>query len=56
MKFYDVKTRKSVEAEVTEKKEYTNNGQTRYVVRGKTEDGRPLTKFVSKVDYDKLAL
>ncbi len=52
MKFYDVKTRQMVEAEVTEKKEYTNKGRVRYAVRGKTTDGRPLTKFVSKSDYD----
>ncbi len=52
MKFYDVKTRQMVEAEVTEKKEYTNKGRVRYAVRGKTSDGRPLTKFVSKSDYD----
>lgn len=52
-KFYDVKTRKMVEAEVTEKKEYKNRGQVRYALRGKTDDGRSLTKFVSKADYDK---
>lgn len=55
MKFYDVKTRTTVEAEVTEKKEYKNRGQVRYAVRGVTSDGRPLTKFVSKADYDKVA-
>ncbi len=56
MTFYDVKTRQKVEAEVTEKKEYTSRGQTRYAVRGKTSDGRPLTKFVSKDAYDNLDL
>ncbi len=55
MKFYDVKTRMAVDAEVTERKEYTVKGKTRYAVRGKTADGRPLTKFVSKADYDKAA-
>ncbi|MFC1626772.1 hypothetical protein ACFL1P_01050 [Patescibacteria group bacterium] len=56
MTFYDVKTRQKVEAEVTERKEYTSRGQTRYAVRGKTSDGRPLTKFVSKADYDSVQL
>lgn len=50
--FYDVKLRKKVDAEVTERKEYSVNGQTRYALRGKTSDGRMLTKFVSKADYD----
>jgi hypothetical protein len=50
--FYDVKTRQKVDAEVVEKKEYQVNGQTRYALRGKTSDGRMLTKFVSKADYD----
>jgi len=56
MKFYDVKTRQSVETEVTEKKEYESRGQVRYAVRGKTSDGRFLTRFISKVDYDKLTV
>jgi len=50
--FYDVKLRRKVDAEVTERKEYNVNGQTRYALRGKTSDGRMLTKFVSKADYD----
>ncbi|HRN96207.1 MAG TPA: hypothetical protein PLD54_02050 [Candidatus Levybacteria bacterium] len=52
MMFYDVKTRQKVESEVTEKTTYSVNGQTRYAVKGKTSDGRNLTKFVSKADYD----
>ena len=52
-KFYDVKNRKAVEAEVTQKKTYNVRGTTRYALRGKTSDGRPLTKFVSKTDFDK---
>jgi hypothetical protein len=55
-KFYDVKLRQSVEAEVVEKKTYTAKGQTRYAVRGKTSDGRPLTKFVSKADFDSMSI
>lgn len=50
--FYDVKLRKKVTAEVTEKKEYKSSGGTRYALRAKTSDGRNLTKFVSKSDYD----
>ncbi len=38
---------------VTDKKEYTVKGSTRYALKGKTADGRNLTKFVSKTDYDK---
>ncbi|HVZ58947.1 MAG TPA: hypothetical protein VG935_04320 [Patescibacteria group bacterium] len=50
--FYDVKTRQSVEADVTDKKEYQTNGTTRYALKGRTSDGRNLTKFVSKSDFD----
>lgn len=56
MKFYDVKTRQNVETEVTEKKEYQSRGQVRYAVRGKTSDGRALTRFVSKDVYDSLTV
>jgi hypothetical protein len=52
--FYDVKQRKMVETEVVEKKEYRVNGGTRHAFRGKTTDGRSLTKFVSKADYDNM--
>jgi hypothetical protein len=52
MTFYDVKMKKKVDAEVTEKKEYQVNGQTRYALKAKTADGRPLTRFASKADYD----
>jgi len=48
--FYDVKLRKKVQAEVTEKKKYAND---RYAFRGKTADGRNLTKFVKKADWEK---
>ena len=48
--FYDVKLRQKVEAEVTEKVAYPNG---RYALRAKTSDGRNLTKFVKKADYDK---
>lgn len=52
MKFYDVKTRQNVEAEVTERKEYQVKGQTKYALRAKTDDGRMLTRFVKKEVYD----
>ena len=50
--FFDVKTRKKVEAEVTEKVKYGKAGRERYAFRGKTSDGRNLTKFVKKSDWD----
>ena len=57
VEFYDVKTKAKVKVddkEVTKTTFTTNNGQTRYGLRGKTKDGRNLTKFVSKADWDKL--
>jgi hypothetical protein len=57
VEFYDVKTKSKVKVEdkdVTKTTFTTNNGQTRYGLRGKTKDGRNLTKFVSKADWDKL--
>lgn len=54
--FYDVKTRQKVEADVTEKTSYQVNGVTRYAIKGKTLDGRNLTKFVSKADYDSISV
>jgi hypothetical protein len=53
--FYDVKTRKKVNIDdknVLKTTFNTKNGQTRYGIRGKTSDGRMLTKFVSKSDWD----
>ena len=52
--FYDVKLRKKVDAEVTEKVEYGKEGNKRYAIRGKTDDNRNLTKFVGKADWDKI--
>jgi hypothetical protein len=57
IEFYDVKLRKKVslaESEVKKVTFTTNKGQTRYGLRGKTSDGRNLTKFISKADWDKL--
>jgi hypothetical protein len=55
--FYDVKTKSKVS--VDEKNIYkttftSETGQVRYGLRGVTADGRPLTKFVSKADWDAL--
>ena len=51
-KFYDVKKRANVEATVTEKVTYGNKGRARYAFRAKTSDGRNLTRFVSKKEWD----
>ncbi len=51
--FYDVKTRKKIKADVTEKVTYGKGGRKRYALRAKTSDGRNLTKFVSKDAWDK---
>ncbi len=50
--FYDVKLRKKVEVDVTEKVVYGEPGKERYALKAKTDDGRNLTKFVSKANYD----
>jgi hypothetical protein len=55
VEFYDVKTRKKVKIDdknVMKTTFKTKNGQERYGLRGKTDDGRMLTKFVSKGDWD----
>lgn len=57
MDFYDVKTRKKVNVadDKIKKVKYTQkNGQVRYAFRGYTSDGRKLTKFCSKADWDKM--
>ena len=56
VEFYDVKTRKKVKVDdgkVVKTKFTTKNGQVRYGLRGKTDDGRNLTKFVSQADWEK---
>jgi len=57
IEFYDVKTRKKVSLGDNQVKKVTyqpkGSGGPRYAVRGEHE-GRKLTKFVSKADYDKL--
>lgn len=51
--FYDVKLRKKVEAEVTEKIKYDNG---RHALKAKTADGRNLTKFVNAETYEKAVI
>jgi hypothetical protein len=51
--FYDVKAREKVETEVTGKKVYGEGKQERYAFKGQTKDGRSLTAFVGKADFDK---
>lgn len=55
MKFYDVKTKKSVELPVSEKKIYEGRG-TRYALIGKTTDGRALFSFCNKEKFDKAVI
>ena len=52
-KFYDVKVKKAVEAEVTACVTYGKGTRTRYAFKGQTKDKRSLTAFVGKADYDK---
>lgn len=57
VEFYDVKTRKKInvdDKDIMKAKLNTKNGQVRYALRGKTPDGRTLTKFVSAKDFDTL--
>jgi hypothetical protein len=57
VEFYDVKLRekKLIDDGAVSKTTFkTKNGQIRYGLRAKTEDGRNLTKFVSKGDWDAL--
>jgi hypothetical protein len=53
-KFYDVKKKKPVTAEVIKKMTYKNKktGRTSYAFKAETDDGRPLTAFVSKDTFD----
>ena len=50
--FYDVSLKKKVETEVTDSVIYGEKSK-RYAFKGKTKDGRNLTTFVSKANFDK---
>ncbi len=52
-KFYDVKVKGSVEAEVLEKVTYGKPGNERYAFRAQTADGRKLITFVTKAVWEK---
>lgn len=49
--FYDVKIKKKVSAEVTQKVTYGPKGNERYAFKAKTADGRNLTVFVAKAAW-----
>lgn len=50
--FYDVKIRGNVTATVVSKEVYHGERGDRYAFKAKTDDGRNLTRFVSKQDFD----
>jgi hypothetical protein len=55
--FYDVKTRSKIHvqhANVHKTKFVSESGRTTYALRGATNDGRSVTKFISKKDWDML--
>ena len=51
--FYDVKMKKKVQAEVTKAVTFGKGTRIRYAFKAETKDGRPLTSFVKKADWDK---
>lgn len=56
IEFYDVKLREKVkidESKITKVTFDTKSGK-RYGLRATTDDGRKLTKFVSKANWDEL--
>jgi hypothetical protein len=57
IEFYDVKLKKKVsiaESNIKKTTFTTKNGQVRYGIRAKTDDGRNLTKFVNKATWESL--
>ena len=44
------------QVDVTEKATYGDGKRKRYALRGKTKDGRNLTKFVSEADWKKASV
>lgn len=61
--FYDVKTRQKVSVPESNlaKVKYTRtlsdgSTQIRYALRGRTSDGRNLTKFVSQADWESMTV
>ncbi len=57
IEFFDVKLKKKVmvdEKNIVKVTFKTKGGSIRYGIRGKTSDGRNLTKFVNKATWDAL--
>jgi hypothetical protein len=57
VEFYDVKTRQKVQIDDSKVKRVTfqtKKGGIRYGLRASTSDGRKLTKFVSKADWERM--
>jgi hypothetical protein len=55
VEFYDIKFKKKVmvdEGKIVKVTFTTKTGGTRYGIRGTTDDGRALTKFVNKATWD----
>lgn len=50
--FYDVKAKAKITAKVIEKVTFGEGEKVRYALKGRTDDGRSLTRFVSKKDFD----
>lgn len=59
IEFYDIKLKKKVnidESKIVKVTFTTKNGSLRYGIKGTTEDGRSLTKFVSKANWEELTV
>ncbi|MFW5748739.1 MAG: hypothetical protein ACOCYT_03915 [Chloroflexota bacterium] len=59
IEFYDVKARKKIDIpdnRIIKTTFETRTGQVRYGLRAKTDDGRLLTKFISKAEWDRLSV
>lgn len=58
IEFYDVKTRSKVQIDESKisKVTYDTKSGKRYGLKGTTDDGRSLNKFVSKAMWDELNL
>ncbi len=57
--FYDVKSRKKIQlaaSAVSKTKFVSESGRTTYALRGTTDDGRSVTKFVSQKDWNEMGL
>lgn len=58
VEFYDLKLKKKVQIDDSKVKRVTfttKNGGLRYGIKATTDDGRTLTKFVGKADWEKMS-